>query len=108
VEVARNTKIYEIAQATGRQYGPHELADGFLRVANAKMVQAIRTVSIAKGADPRQDLLVAFGGALYRWPSARLARLRWAAPFVLGAGFASVRYRPLFFGAAGVHVAVRP
>lgn len=41
-----------IAQATGRQYRPHELADGFLRVANAKMVQAIRTISIAKGADP--------------------------------------------------------
>ena len=53
----------EIARATGRRYGPHELADGFLRVANAKMVQAIRTISIAKGADPRQYVLVAFGGA---------------------------------------------
>ncbi len=53
----------EIAQAAGRDYEPHELADGFLRVANTKMVQAIRTISIAKGADPRQYLLVAFGGA---------------------------------------------
>ena len=53
----------QIAKATGRRYQPHELADGFLRVANANMVQAIRTISIAKGADPRQYVLVAFGGA---------------------------------------------
>lgn len=53
----------EIARATDRLLRPHELADGFLRVANARMVQAIRTISIAKGADPRQYLLVAFGGA---------------------------------------------
>jgi 5-oxoprolinase (ATP-hydrolysing) len=53
----------EIARTTGRPYTPHELADGFLRIANAKMVEAIRTISIAKGADPREYLLVAFGGA---------------------------------------------
>jgi 5-oxoprolinase (ATP-hydrolysing) len=53
----------EMAQATGRRYQPHELADGFLRVANANMVKAIRSVSIAQGADPREYVLVAFGGA---------------------------------------------
>ena len=63
VEARLQALCREIAAATGRHYGPHELADGFLRVANAKMVQAIRTISIAKGADPRQYVLVAFGGA---------------------------------------------
>ena len=60
----------EIAAATGRRYEPHELADGFLRVANAKMVQAIRTISIAKGADPR----ALSAGRL--WRGGRPARLR--------------------------------
>ncbi|MGA2255759.1 MAG: hydantoinase B/oxoprolinase family protein, partial [Thermoguttaceae bacterium] len=53
----------EIQEATGRYYQPHELAEGFLRVANANMVQSIRVVSIAQGVDPRQYVLVAFGGA---------------------------------------------
>ena len=63
VETRLQALCREIAAATGRRYTPHELADGFLRVANANMVQAIRTISIAKGADPRQYVLVAFGGA---------------------------------------------
>ena len=41
----------------------HELADGFLQVANANMVKAIRSISVAKGYDPRDYVLVAFGGA---------------------------------------------
>lgn len=53
----------QIEQATGRRYDLVELADGFLRVANANMVKAIRSISIAKGADPRDYVLVAFGGA---------------------------------------------
>ncbi len=38
-------------------------ADGILRVVDAAMEQALRTVSVAKGADPRHLALVAFGGA---------------------------------------------
>ena len=53
----------EIDAATGKRYSPIELADGFLRVANANMVKAIRSISIAKGYDPRDYVLVAFGGA---------------------------------------------
>ncbi|MEK6236183.1 MAG: hydantoinase B/oxoprolinase family protein, partial [Planctomycetales bacterium] len=53
----------EIAEATGKRYSLIELADGFLRVANANMVKAIRSISIAKGYDPREYVLVAFGGA---------------------------------------------
>ncbi len=53
----------EIEQATGTRYRPHELADGFLRVANANTVKAIRSISVAKGCDPRDYVLVSFGGA---------------------------------------------
>ncbi|QDU43410.1 Acetophenone carboxylase gamma subunit [Symmachiella dynata] len=53
-----------IAQsATGTRYTPIELADGFLRVANANMVRPIRNISVAKGYDPRDYVLVSFGGA---------------------------------------------
>lgn len=64
---AVNDRLEELArqieQSTGKQYRPVELADGFLRVANSNMVRAIRAVSIAQGVDPRDYLLVAFGGA---------------------------------------------
>jgi 5-oxoprolinase (ATP-hydrolysing) len=53
----------QIAEGTGRHYAPIELANGFLRVANANMAKAIRSISIAKGYDPREYVLVAFGGA---------------------------------------------
>jgi 5-oxoprolinase (ATP-hydrolysing) len=52
-----------IEQATGKRYGPLELCDGFLRVANSNMVKAIQSISVAKGCDPRDYVLVAFGGA---------------------------------------------
>ncbi len=45
------------------RYEPLELADGFVRVANANMVKAIGSISVAKGCDPRDYVLVAFGGA---------------------------------------------
>ncbi|HYA68115.1 MAG TPA: V-type ATPase 116kDa subunit family protein [Acidimicrobiales bacterium] len=50
-------------------------------------------------------LLTAFGGALLWWPSPLLARLRWAAPFVLGAGLASIAFGLAYgeaFGPTGV------
>jgi 5-oxoprolinase (ATP-hydrolysing) len=53
----------EIAAATGQRMDAHELAEGFFRVANANMAAAIRSVSVAKGVDPRDYTLVAFGGA---------------------------------------------
>ena len=53
----------EVSQATGTRYTLHQLADGLLRVANANMAQAIRSISIAKGYDPRDYVLVCFGGA---------------------------------------------
>lgn len=53
----------EIFAATGQKLELLELAAGFVRVANARMAQAIRSVSIAKGCDVRDYVLVAFGGA---------------------------------------------
>jgi N-methylhydantoinase A/oxoprolinase/acetone carboxylase beta subunit len=40
-----------------------ELAEGIVRVANANMERAIRVVSVARGHDPREFALLAFGGA---------------------------------------------
>ncbi|MCH5378126.1 MAG: hydantoinase B/oxoprolinase family protein, partial [Planctomycetes bacterium] len=47
----------------GKQYELLELAEGFLRIANENMVRAIRNISVAKGYDPSDYVLVSFGGA---------------------------------------------
>ena len=41
----------------------YELADGIVRIAVARMVSAIKQISIAKGFDPRDFALCAYGGA---------------------------------------------
>src|SRR5690606_2353373 len=54
----------EIADSPlGRRYTPTELAAGFVEIANANMARAIRRISVAKGYDPADYLLVTFGGA---------------------------------------------
>ena len=63
VEARLKTIVQTIARTTGTRYTESELCDGFLRVANLNMVKAIRSISIAKGVDPRDYVLVAFGGA---------------------------------------------
>jgi 5-oxoprolinase (ATP-hydrolysing) len=63
VERRLDELIADIVAATGVRYTRIELADGFCRVANANMVKAIRSISVAKGYDPRDYVLVAFGGA---------------------------------------------
>jgi len=40
-----------------------QMAEGILNVVNAKMANAIRSITISKGIDPRRFSLVAFGGA---------------------------------------------
>ena len=42
---------------------PVELAEGILSIINAKMADAIRTITVKEGIDPREFSLVAFGGA---------------------------------------------
>ena len=52
-----------IREATGELPSLADLAEGYVRVANSNMADAIRTVSVERGADPRDHVLVAFGGA---------------------------------------------
>ncbi|WP_020530612.1 hydantoinase B/oxoprolinase family protein [Flexithrix dorotheae] len=40
-----------------------KLLSGFLEIANEKMAEAIRKISVAKGYDPKEYALLAFGGA---------------------------------------------
>jgi N-methylhydantoinase A len=42
---------------------PYELAEGVIRIAVARMVSAIKQISVANGYDPRDFVLVAYGGA---------------------------------------------
>lgn len=53
----------QVAAATGEQLTLVEVAEGFLRIANTNMAQAVHNVTVAKGADPRDYVLAAFGGA---------------------------------------------
>lgn len=62
-EFRARTIANEVEQSTGTCYNTIELADGFLRIAVANMAAAIRSISISEGADPRNYVLVAFGGA---------------------------------------------
>jgi len=53
----------EINAATAAEYDSVQVADGFHRVANANMATAIRSISVNRGYDPSDYVLVAFGGA---------------------------------------------
>ena len=49
--------------AAGFERSVDEIASGFFEIANASMAQAIIEVSVERGADPRDHVLVGFGGA---------------------------------------------
>ncbi len=53
----------ELATGTGQVWTIDNLAAGLVDIANTTMARAIRSISVAKGYDPRDYLLVAFGGA---------------------------------------------
>ncbi|HEY4234448.1 MAG TPA: hydantoinase B/oxoprolinase family protein [Lacipirellulaceae bacterium] len=60
----RLTKLAaEVLHANGKDFSPAELAAGLLQIANANMAAAIRRVTVAKGANPADYVLVAFGSA---------------------------------------------
>ena len=60
LEAAR-TAVSDLGERLG--LGPDAMAEGICDVANAKMAQAIRTITVARGIEPRDFTLVAFGGA---------------------------------------------
>jgi len=53
----------EIEAKTARSLSPEETAEGFLRIANENMAEAIKKISIQRGYNPTEYALVAFGGA---------------------------------------------
>jgi 5-oxoprolinase (ATP-hydrolysing) len=48
---------------TGRAYADEIILEAFVQIANEKMAEAIRKVSIQKGYDPQDYTLLSFGGA---------------------------------------------
>jgi 5-oxoprolinase (ATP-hydrolysing) len=60
-EIARLEKTVE--QQTGEPVQSEAMLEGFLEIANQRMVDAIRTISLRRGYDPSNYALVAFGGA---------------------------------------------
>jgi N-methylhydantoinase A len=61
LQAARSTIQEKIAGPLG--YDIHQAALGMIRLCNTNMSGAIRSVSVARGFDPRDFSLVAFGGA---------------------------------------------
>jgi N-methylhydantoinase A len=59
---AAEAAVRRIAEAI-RGMSVEDAAEGIVRLAVAKMVTAIREVSVARGLDPREFVLVAYGGA---------------------------------------------
>lgn len=60
----RLTELNEQLSVVGKAFASLEqLADGLRVIAASQMAEAVRTISIAQGADPREHALVGFGGA---------------------------------------------
>ena len=55
--------IAEISGSSGKSYSREEILTGFHDIANELMAGAIRSISIARGYDPADYDLLAFGGA---------------------------------------------
>lgn len=56
------TKFQALADKVGN-ITPHELAEGFLKIAVENMAQAVKKISVAKGYDVTGYVLTSFGGA---------------------------------------------
>ncbi len=61
IDAARLAIEEKCAEPMGMDVG--EAAHGIIEIANAAMVNALRLVSVQRGLDPRDFILVAFGGA---------------------------------------------
>ncbi|MFT3728366.1 MAG: hydantoinase B/oxoprolinase family protein [Terricaulis sp.] len=53
----------EVHSTTGAALAPEDAAEGFLRIANEHMADAIKKISLQRGYNPAEYALVAFGGA---------------------------------------------
>jgi 5-oxoprolinase (ATP-hydrolysing) len=57
------TELNKKANSAFSEFTADQLVEGFRRIANEHMAAAVRSISIAQGADPRLHALVGFGGA---------------------------------------------
>jgi len=62
-ELALDKILKRIGEGNNSQISKEELCSGFLDIANEKMAEAIRKISVGKGFDPTEYVLLAFGGA---------------------------------------------
>ena len=62
LETVRNSLVEEVGVKLGLE-GAAEIASAIVRIANMNMAGALRLVSLARGYDPRDFALFAFGGA---------------------------------------------
>ncbi len=53
----------EVTDKTGIRYDIHQIADGFIKIANETMAAAIKRISTDCGIDPTKFILYSFGGA---------------------------------------------
>ena len=60
-ETAASVAIERVAREAGLE--PTKFAEGILAISNAAMADAMRTITVSQGVDPRAFTLVAFGGA---------------------------------------------
>lgn len=58
-----STLAKEVEKSTKRKVSPHDIANGFLRIAIEKMSNAIKKISIQRGHDVTEFTLCCFGGA---------------------------------------------
>jgi len=62
-EVAANDLLRNLEQATGSHHDRDTVLRGMLDIANERMADAIRKISVRRGYDPAEYALVSFGGA---------------------------------------------
>lgn len=60
---AREAAENELAKMTDKSVGLYELLEGFIALANLKMANAIRQISVQKGYNPKEYGMISFGGA---------------------------------------------
>jgi 5-oxoprolinase (ATP-hydrolysing) len=63
VETKFRALAAEIERATGERRSPHEIAEGFLKIAVENMANAIKKISVQRGYDVTRYTLACFGGA---------------------------------------------
>jgi N-methylhydantoinase A len=63
IDVASAREAIKVQLADKLKMSVEEVSEGILRVSNANMVRAIRTMTVEKGIDPRKFMILPFGGA---------------------------------------------